>query len=317
MKEEITYNPQDIEDLLLNKSFDELDVVEKEFALTQVESEQEYNEMRVTLISVKQIAAEEETVYVPNKIKEDLMQLMEKKSKPFGWLSLNAIGGFLFPSNTPLFKKPGLQFATVALMFLLVLNIGFDFAKQPQKEIALNTTTQTEQIEKIIETESKEKEVVIKKDVLKSPIENILNNSPKAPAVVELQDETGYYKELDKANEEILDKVVIITDNEDVLEDALVIEEPKVASVPLSKVGRIITDVEVVADMEEEISVAKDVKSNHTAVTFNANSADLNNVSLRTVVISSEKSKKINPIKLKSQNLENNSEVIDLLFVAL
>jgi hypothetical protein len=133
-----------------------------------------------------------------------------------------------------------------------------------------------------------------------------------------LQDETGYYKELDKANEEILDKVVIITDNEDVLEDALVIEEPKVASVPLSKVGRIITDVEVVADMEEEISVAKDVKSNNTTVTFNSSSADINNVvSLSTVVVSSEKSKKINPIKLKSQNLENNSEVIDLLFVAL
>ena len=52
MKEINKYNPDDIEQLLSTKSFEELSSGEKEFAMTQIDSEQEYQELRNTLLSI-------------------------------------------------------------------------------------------------------------------------------------------------------------------------------------------------------------------------------------------------------------------------
>jgi len=72
-----------------------------------------------------------------------------------------------------------------------------------------------------------------------------------------------------------------------------------------------------VADVEEEITVSKYIKADNLSVTFISPTVDLNNtVSLNSVIVSTEKSKKTT-VKLKSQNLGDNSDVIDLLFVAL
>ena len=317
MKEKTTYNPQDIEDLLLNKSFDELHSDEKEFVLTHVENETEYKELRNILISVKQIAAEQESVYVPNRIKEDLMQLMEKKKKPFGWFNLNSIAAFLFPSNTPLFKKPGLQFATVGLLLLFTVNIGIDFVNQPKKELAINTNNKSEQKEfekeEIIEQEPKKLEETIEKLNSNKAIEKEFKNTPSTKETITVQDQTGYFDVSDGKVSEVIET----REESDEKVNNIRIEEPKVTSVPLIKAEINKVDFLAVADVEEEITVSKYIKADNLSVTFSSPTVDLNNtVSLNSVIVSTEKSKKT-IVKLKSQNLGDNSDVIDLLFVAL
>lgn len=317
MKEKTTYNPQDIEDLLLNKSFDELHSDEKEFVLTHLENETEYKELRNTLISVKQIAAEQESVYVPNRIKEDLMKLMENRKKPFGWFSLNSIAAFLFPSNTPLFKKPGLQFATVGLLLIFTVNIGIDFVNQPKKELAINTNNKSEQKEfekeEIIEQEPKKLEETIEKPNFNKAIEKEFKNTPSITETITVQDDAVYS---DVSDIKILE-VIDASEESDEIVNTIRIEEPKVKSVPLINAERNKAGFLEVADMEEEVRVSKDVKADNLSVTFSSPTVALNStVSLNSVVVSAEKSKKT-IVKLKSQNLGDNSDIIDLLFVAL
>jgi hypothetical protein len=319
MKEKTTYNPQDIEDLLLNKSFDELHSDEREFVLTHVEDEVEYKELRNTLLSVKQIAAEQESIYVPNRIKEDLMQLMEKKKKPLGWFNLNSIGAFLFPSNTPLFKKPGLQLVTAGLMLLFVVNIGTDFVNQPKKELAVNTNHKVDKEElvkeDIIEKEPELREEIIEKVNANSLKEKEQDNLPTPEETVIEQSKIGYFDVSDRKLEEIVENRITLND----VADNIRIEKPKVASVPVLEAETNRADNKVVVELDEEITVAKDAKGDNLSVTLNTSTRDLNNVvSLNSVVVTSEKLKKaIVTTKLKSQNLGANSDVIDLLFVAL
>ena len=337
MKKNTTYSPQDIEDLLLNKSFDELNEKEQEFALTQVENEQEYKEMRNTLISVKQIAAEQESVYVPNRIKEDLMQLMEKKKKPLGWFSLNSIGAFLFPSNTPLFKKPGLQLATVGLMLLLVVNIGIDTLNQPNKELAINTNqiSDREELEKdnkIIEEKTEKEPILIDKVSDKGTFPNLNkeiiekeNSNSAATNEVEVdlalqgkllvQDKTNYFDLSDVKVEEIVE---VNSDLDDVTEK-IKIEKPQEVSVPSVKLEKNKSDYKEVAEveMDEEVKLSKVSRAENVTVTLNSNSGDSkDSYTFSDAVEGSSKAKKATP-KLQSQSLGDNSDVIDLLFVTL
>lgn len=321
MKEKYTYNSQDIEDLLINKSFDELSEKEKEFALTQVDSESEYSEMRNTLITVMQIASEEAPVYVPNKIKEDLMSLMERKKKPLGWLGLGAIGSFLFPSNTPMFKKPGLQLATIGLMLLLMVNIGIDYVNQPKQELAINTTVKLDQVEnnKVIvkEEEPEQKEEVA--EVVPAITEVKTKNYEKELAAnsVEVEEKVVYYDVSNKDAEEIADKnVVIVADA--ITDDAIITAEPNLTTVPQFNVKRNNSlDIAQVVELDEEIAVTKSTKIESYSVNANSSIGEVNSVSLNKVAITDVKKAKKIKTKLNSQNLGDNSEVIDLLFVAL
>ena len=137
MKETKTYN---IEELLENKTYEELTVDEREFVNQQIDTPQEFAEMKATLLSIKKIAKQQNTISPLATTKEHLMKMMKGKENRKIWFSLNGIANFLFPSNVPLFKKPGLQFATLAMLLLLVVNIGWDQLSTP-KELAVNTTT--------------------------------------------------------------------------------------------------------------------------------------------------------------------------------
>ena len=129
----------DIEEILLAKNYEDLSFREKEFVENQVDSEEEYRGLRNTLLSIKHYSSEQERIVAPARIKEELMELMEKQNKSFAWFSLEGIANWLFPSGVRLFQKPGFQIAGFAMLVLLALNIGFDFVPKKQGQLAINT----------------------------------------------------------------------------------------------------------------------------------------------------------------------------------
>lgn len=149
-----TYNPEDLEYLLLHKSFDELLESEQEFVLQHIDSIKEYKELRNTLLSIKDYSKNNEQIIAEPRVKEELLELFEKEEKrAFWWLNLNTIGAFLFPQNTPVFRKPIFQMATFAVLAFFVLNIGFNLTENKSDNLALNkinsnSTNEFKKIEK-------------------------------------------------------------------------------------------------------------------------------------------------------------------------
>ncbi len=126
MDQEYTYQPEDMEELLLNKSFKELLPEEKKFVLNHLESEVAYNQMRDTLLAIKKTADQDNLITPETHVKHDLLALLDKKKKRGVWFTLNGVWAFLFPQDETWYRKPAFQFASLALL----VTIGFLGGKQ-------------------------------------------------------------------------------------------------------------------------------------------------------------------------------------------
>ena len=73
MQSEPKYESLDMEQLLLHKSYYELGDDEREFALQHIDSEQEYEDLRKTLLNIEFSSESEELIAPPPRIKEELM----------------------------------------------------------------------------------------------------------------------------------------------------------------------------------------------------------------------------------------------------
>ncbi len=110
-----TYDPQDIESLLLHKEFNELDGEEQAFALEHTGSEEEYTELRETLLNIKYAAQSGEIIQPKAAIKQHLLDEFKQQQKP-GSIWLNSLAGFLFPADQNFMKQPAFQVAFAAML---------------------------------------------------------------------------------------------------------------------------------------------------------------------------------------------------------
>jgi hypothetical protein len=99
-----------INELILQKSFDKLTAEEKQKALAHAGTEEEYNALRSTLLAITTSFSIEEEVSVDQDLKSDLLNQFEKK---FG-TSGNRV------KIIPLYRKPFFQLAVAASVALLV-----------------------------------------------------------------------------------------------------------------------------------------------------------------------------------------------------
>ena len=293
MSNKKTYKSDDIEQLLLQKSYDELSDSEKKFADTQIDSSAEYNEMRATLLSIKRIAQEESLVEVSPKIKANLMEQMERKASRVPWYTLNGIAAFLFPTDTPLFKKPGLQFAVMGLLLLLVLNIGLKEFNTNKGQLAINTQRIELPIDRVSDNEISETTAIEEpnqenKNEVANKVE-INETSERDEATKELipQPMTPAIKEFEKTDDVIAEE-----------EEDIVIQSEKVQAKKIEKV---------------EFNYNKDYPGHPT--TTRANST----ISLSEVSVPNAdyETVKLKTVTSNSQSLNEQEAVIDLLFVAL
>lgn len=121
-----------INELILSKSFDKLSVEEKEKAITYVGGEEDYNALRTTLLAITTSFNTEEDIAIDQELKSDLMNQFEKK---FG-----ASGGRV--KIIPLYRQPFFQLAVAASVALLIF-FAFPFfnpSNKNQGQLAMNTT---------------------------------------------------------------------------------------------------------------------------------------------------------------------------------
>lgn len=145
-----TYYPEDIEQLLLAKSFKELLPDEKTFVLQHVESKEEYQLMRQTLLAIKKEVDKNQSIKPKPQTKQDLLALLEQKKRRAGWFRLNGLWAALFPPDVTFFKQPGFQFASIAVLIGLSFFITQTFIGGEQKKnLAIQTIPkQTQNTEK-------------------------------------------------------------------------------------------------------------------------------------------------------------------------
>lgn len=206
MNEEYTYQPEDIEELLLNKSFSDLLPEEKTFVLSHLESAEAYKQMRETLLAIKKTADQNDLITPETRVKDDLLLLLDKKRRRGAWFTLNGLWAFFFPENQEWFRKPAFQLASLALIVM----IGFIGGKQllqqdekgnlayhprekretqeikPKNEVAAVAKDQkvTHQLPKINETQLNDREFESVEEEL--VIEDMLEESPvEEPSVIE------------------------------------------------------------------------------------------------------------------------------------
>ncbi len=120
MKEQIKYDPEDIESLLLHKEYQELYPEERDFVLKHLADQEEYNSMRAMLLTIATMDEPDE-IEPQGKTLDLLMEeFVTEEKRGFKWW-LNSLFAGIFPSDRTWIRQPGFQLA----MALGVVVIGF------------------------------------------------------------------------------------------------------------------------------------------------------------------------------------------------
>ena len=129
-----TYEPEDIEQLMLEKSFEELLDKEKAFVLKHVDGIAEYDEMRKILLSIKENAPDDEVIEPPSYMRKQLLDdfIARQRKNPF----------IIFIQQLKdLFKRPSFQIGLASFGILIFAFIVFrfhDFNADSKQQLAIN-----------------------------------------------------------------------------------------------------------------------------------------------------------------------------------
>jgi hypothetical protein len=239
MDNEFTYDPEDLERLLKEKSFSELLPEEKAFVLQFVENDLEYDSMRETLESLIAVPSMEEAISPKAATKEALMaafsaktvenQKEEREEKTGFW-------AWLWNTNKTILYRPGFQLASLALVLVSVFYIAtfspIDrtaqvIKKEPSpKESTANESKKEERkitLESVTEEEEEEEEVkaidlitepitlVSEKDIEESTLD--LNEAPELDQLEGILLDDSKFEIEDKKIEREADEIEQIEEN--------------------------------------------------------------------------------------------------------
>lgn len=136
-----TYEPEDIEQLMLEKSFEELLDKEKAFVLKHVDGIAEYDEMRKILLSIKENAPDDEVIEPPSYMRKQLLDdfIARQRKNPF----------IIFIQQLKdLFKRPSFQIGLASFGILIFAFIVFrfhDFNADSKQQLAINEENQSKE----------------------------------------------------------------------------------------------------------------------------------------------------------------------------
>lgn len=140
MNQDSKYLPEDIEFILLNCDYKDLDTEQLAFVSEIIETEEEYLLMRRTLINIAEVAPRKVDIVPPYAIKNKLMSEFERGgSRRLSWWS--HMIEILFPKEKGFTAKPGIQMAfTLSLLALIIVVIPWGDLNPNQSSLALQET---------------------------------------------------------------------------------------------------------------------------------------------------------------------------------
>jgi hypothetical protein len=259
MKENLKYDPEDLESLLLHKNFHELYPEEKEFVLRHMEGPGEYESMRKTLLDVIESSRNEPWLEPDASIKANLMKHYASEEQRGFTIWLNT----LFAQVAEWFKpQPALRYAIAGLAVVGVV-VSIWLVSKPQQEelLAENITNPANQSE-TSESGAGETQLQASQSEnvkLAEEVADLIAEAPMPPAPVSM----------DMVSEVLTDEV-----NE---EETAVIREPSMAQsgqsagaedMPMSdNEEKVVTEPATVKD-QETITLSDNVVQNSSVETL-------------------------------------------------
>lgn len=110
------YDPEDIETLMQERSFDELLEEERAYVLRHVSDRAEYEAMRGLLLHMRDTPQDHGPIEADPAIRGKVMQAFRAQQQPEWRIWLNSVGAWLMPENAFALWRPALAFATLALV---------------------------------------------------------------------------------------------------------------------------------------------------------------------------------------------------------
>ncbi len=126
------YEPEDIEQLLIERPYDELLEMERAFVLRHLSGRAEYEAMRALLLNVHDDAARIEPIDAAPEVRSHLMDVFRAEQQPQWRIWLNSVHAFLLPKEASAMWRPALAFGSVALVIFFVAIRGASFEQAPQ-----------------------------------------------------------------------------------------------------------------------------------------------------------------------------------------
>jgi hypothetical protein len=284
MKPHVPYDPEDIESLMMHKSFDELYPEEREFVLRHVSGPDEYESMRKMWHELNQGASGEEWLEPDPAIRKNLMALFPSEKKGGFKVWLNTLFNSLNPPQITWYRRPAVQFAFGLAVIAVAIWIA---VPDNQPELA-----ELRKDEKPAETPVEQEEVLH---------DSLLPQSPRPveavpPAIDEVQDE------------EITLQDNVATAQSDNLAES--ISAPEEAPVPMSA-GAVRKESASYAEAEEKTITAAPTSAGQTL--FNAPQVESISVQSMTDAVQVLSEAETIPA---STNMNALSGLLDVLYTA-
>ncbi|MEZ4740158.1 MAG: hypothetical protein R2818_12595 [Flavobacteriales bacterium] len=112
------YDPEDIENLLQERAFDELLDEERAFVLRHMSGREEYDRMRALLHYVRPDERSRSTIEPDEAIRSNVMQAFQAQRTPTWRVWLNSVAVWFAPPDASAFWRPALAFGSLAILLL-------------------------------------------------------------------------------------------------------------------------------------------------------------------------------------------------------
>jgi hypothetical protein len=121
------YDPEDIENLLQERGFDELLEEERAYVLRHLSGREEYEHMRALLRQVRHEEHNEQPLEADERVRTNVMQAFRAQQRPQWKVWLNTVGGLFQPGEGYAMWRPALALG----MLLLLFGVGFYLVNGP------------------------------------------------------------------------------------------------------------------------------------------------------------------------------------------
>lgn len=184
MDNEFTYDPEDLERLLSEKSFSQLLPEEKAFVLQYVDDDLEYDSMRDTVESLRELTSKEEAISPKASTKEALMTAFTAKTSANQNEDNEKIGfwTWFWNTNKTILFRPGFQLVSLALVLISVFYIS---TFSPADRIAQEVKKDSSRTKNSPKERKKEEKTPVTKSITEKETHPDDSNSATALEIVE------------------------------------------------------------------------------------------------------------------------------------
>ncbi len=130
------YDPEDIESLLSERSFDELLEEERAYVLRHLSGREEYEAMRSLLLDLRDTERDAEPLEPDAGLRDRVLQVFRDQQQPRWRVWLNSVGPLVMPRDLSNLWRPALAFGTLALLVVVGIWVVNSTGVQKNAELA-------------------------------------------------------------------------------------------------------------------------------------------------------------------------------------